>query len=621
MCSALYFHVQHGEFLAAFKLFSKMLQARVSVDRVAVLRALKACSHLQSVDQGRLVHGVIIENSLEADRTIGNAIVGLYGKCAALDDAQFSFDKLQRQSVVSWSALIGGYADQGHGVIALEIFQEALQLGLKPNRVTFLSALKACSSIEGFQDGMLIHGQICGAGMESNIMLASSLIDMYAKCGGLEEARAVFVKVCHMSVAPWNAVISGYLQHGDNAMACNMLQKMELQGLNANKVTILCILKACPSLETLVLVRLAHDKIIRMDLISDVAVGNALADMYNKCGSVEEAERAFSMLRVRTVVSWTAVIDGFIRHGQHSSALNYFMKMQEEKILPDEATFSSILGACIMEGYIEQGKFIHDCIVKRKMELNLVIGSALVNMYAKNGLMLEAQSVLNHLPIRSTESWGALITGYSYYGHGHLAIESFLNMQHDGVPSDKAASICTLKACADVGDLDLGKALHHQLTISGFNADAQVGTTLVNFYGKNSCLGDARRVFNCIMTPDVVTWGALIGGYVFCKEFKMAVDCLNEMQEQGLSPPNAIYTSVICCCTYTGEMTKGQRQFNDVEQSIENYTGMVDLLGRSGCLRSAKDVIHTMPMLPDDISWTTLLTSCKVYGDSCRTST
>ncbi|KAI5083828.1 hypothetical protein GOP47_0003571 [Adiantum capillus-veneris] len=299
--------------------------------------------------------------------------------------------------------------------------------------------------------------------------------------------------------------------------------------------------------------------------------------------------------------------------------------MQEEKVLPDEATFSSILGACIIAGFIEQGKFIHDRIIKRKLELNLVIGSALVNMYAKSGLLLEARNVLNHLSIRSTESWGALIAGYSYYGHGRLALESFLSMQHEGVPPDEAACVCALKACVDVGDLELGKTLHHQLTVRNFNADAQVGTTLVNFYSKNLCLEDARKVFNCLTIRDVVSWGALIGGYVFCKEFKMAIDCLKEMQQQGLRPSDAIYTSIISGCTSIGQFTKGHEHFRcltedpDVEPSIENYTVMMDLLGRSGSLRSAKDVIHTMPMLPDDISQTSLLQS--FWQHHHRTST
>eukprot|EP00250_Pteridium_aquilinum_P016526 c23143_g3_i1 orf=1-1428(-) len=276
-------HVQLEYGLTALELFSKMLQAMVSPNRVTFLCVLKACAQLGSLEQGRLIHKLVIRNSLEVDKSIGNILVDLYVKCESLADAHSAFNEIRTQDIVSWSTLIGGYAQQGEEVLALELFEKSLLGGLTPNRVTFLSVLRACSSIGAVREGRLIHDQICRSGMEADVTVASSLVDMYAKCGILQESQSVLKNLPSGTVAPWNALISGYVQYGHYVYALETLHKMEWQGVKPNKVTFLCLLKACHSLETLVLGRMIHNEIIRLNLISDTAIGNALVDMYSKC--------------------------------------------------------------------------------------------------------------------------------------------------------------------------------------------------------------------------------------------------------------------------------------------------------------------------------------------------
>ena len=178
----------------------------------SILMLLKCCTREKDLCKGHRMHEDILKRRLlKKSIYIGTALVDLYAKCGALSKAQLVFDELPTQNVVSWTALIGGYAQYGHGEKALSCFEKMQQKGLSPDALTYVCILKACSSIKDAQKGSEIHAEIVKHGMLGNdSVLGTALVDMYVKCGAFAKAQQVFDVLPIQNIVSWNVLISGY---------------------------------------------------------------------------------------------------------------------------------------------------------------------------------------------------------------------------------------------------------------------------------------------------------------------------------------------------------------------------------------------------------------------------
>ncbi len=187
---------------------------------------------------------------------------------------------------------------------------------MQPNSVTFVGVLNACASVVALEDGRCVHQQIVECGWDSDVFVANSLVDMYAKCGSIEDALSVFNKMPFHDVVSWNAMIFGYVQFGQGQKALELFQQMQGEGVRPNSVTFVGVLNAYASVVALEEGRCVHQQIVECGWDSDVFVGSSLVDMYAKCGSIEDASRVFKKLPSRDVVTWTAMILGHVQSGQ-----------------------------------------------------------------------------------------------------------------------------------------------------------------------------------------------------------------------------------------------------------------------------------------------------------------
>eukprot|EP00249_Psilotum_nudum_P015903 c25573_g7_i1 orf=2-622(+) len=206
--------------------------------------------------------------------------------------------------------------------------------------------------------------------------------------------------------------------------------------------------------------------------------------MYAKCGSICQARQIFDKMRKRNVVSWTAMISGYAQHGHVEEALKLFWQMHQECIKPDNITFASILKACASKAALEHGREIHASIIKNGFESDVLVGSTLVDMYAKCGTIDHARHVFDKMPDRNVVSWTAMISGYAHHGHGAEALKLFRQMQQECLKPNRITYISALKACACVAALEHGKQIHACIVKSGSKLDVSVGNTLVDMYAK-----------------------------------------------------------------------------------------------------------------------------------------
>eukprot|EP00250_Pteridium_aquilinum_P016131 c22959_g2_i1 orf=717-2639(+) len=483
--SLMHGYIESEEWQKALTLFEKMRRDFEVTNPPIFVVLLKACAHQKWVKRGQELHTEIAKEELERVLKVGTALVDMYAKCGALAEAQDAFDNLVDRDVVLWTALIGGYAEHGFGEEALSCLDRMQVEGVPMNTFTYVCSLKACGGVGDITRGLKLHVEISKDGLEGNVHVCSTLVDMYAEFGLLVEARRVLNKLPVRHVVSWNALITGYVEHGLNQEALECLEEMQAEGLSPNAITHVCSLKACSSLGAIDMGRAIHATINKMGLQRDVYLGSILVDMYATCGLLEDARDVFSQLPFRDVVSWTALIRGYIGQGLGKEAFQCLEQMQVEGIPPNAVTYICSLKACSNQGSIEKGRELHFEIAKEGFEKDPFVSNTLVDMYAKCGLVGKAHEVFKELPVRSLVSWNVLISGYVQHVCSVEALVCFEHMQHEGHCPDRVTFLSMLKACGSMGAVDNGQEMHSAIVKTGsLETDFVVGTALIDMYAK-----------------------------------------------------------------------------------------------------------------------------------------
>lgn len=481
--------------------------------------------------------------------------------------------------------------------------------------------LQECTKRKALTVGRRVHTLMVSSGLDTDTFLSDHLIRMFASCGCLVEAHRVFDLITKRSVYTWNAIISAHVKFGQCEHALTLFKKMQEEGIVPNVVTFSCVLSACRSMGAIMHGRLVHEQLISSGISPDVVLGNTLIDMYAKCGSLEEARKIFDELPNQSMASWGAMISGYADSGEGELALEMYERMLEVGVKPNEIIHACVLKACGSIKALAQGRAIHDQMVATGIESNLVVGITLVDMYAKCGSLEEARTVFENLSNQHLVVWGAMIEGYAQHEYGLCALELFERMQQEGIMPNKVIFLSALKACGTVGAITQGSLIHCQIIRSGLESDVAIGSTLVDAYAKCGRLEEAKRVFNGLQDRNVVSWGAMVAAYSRYGNCKLVENCLLDMHQLGLKPGRVIYISVLAACSHAGLLEEGSHYFKSMREdhgitpSIEHYNCMVDLLGRLGHLSEAEVLLQTMPIPPDIIGWTSLLTSCRTYGN------
>eukprot|EP00250_Pteridium_aquilinum_P015120 c22392_g2_i1 orf=2-871(-) len=280
--------------------------------------ALNLCTYskVSSRFHALYMHAYVCKYGLETHKILGNCLVSMLVDVGSICDAEKTFGKLVYPNSVSWNLLITGYIKCDRLQHALGLFQRMQKhVSLHLTGHNFVALLKACTKHKDLERGLELHGEVARTGMERDVFVGSTLVDMYAKCGSVGIARQVFKTLPVRNVVSWNALIAGYTKSGYGEEALECFDQMQLEGVSPDAVTFLSSLKACGTLGFLEKGQDIHAEIERKNLVLvDAAIGNTLLDMYVKCGSLDIAQQVFDRLPVRDVISWTSLIAGYAEH-------------------------------------------------------------------------------------------------------------------------------------------------------------------------------------------------------------------------------------------------------------------------------------------------------------------
>jgi pentatricopeptide repeat protein len=610
-------YVDNGLYMIALKCFEEMKAGCVSPNIITFSCVLKACCSLGASDKGRDLHKELALRGLLNDSSIAINLISMYAKCGSLSEAQDVLSKLPVRDLASWTKLVQGYIECGASQEALKCFDQMQMECISLDAVAFACGLRACSALGSIEKGRDIHGCTLMKGLANALVVGNSLIGMYANCGSVLDAHLVFHKMPLQNSISWSALIVGYAEHGPGEEAIRLFDEMQLQGHFPNIVTFSSVLKACSTIKSLEKGREIHSCVSQCGLEDDPLVSNGLVHMYATCGELAEAQRVFDSIFAPDVVLWTELISGYADNGSGEKALHYFEQMQIQGVVPDTATFTCILKCCASIGAIGKGYEIHILLVKKGCCKELSIGNSLIGMYAACGSLSEAQNVFDMLEVHDIMSWTSLIAGYAEHGSGQVALKCFKEMKDEGFFTDAITFASVLKACGNIGALQKGREIHAMVVEEEFDEDLSVSNSLITMYSRCGALEEAKDIFYSTTIHDSTAWGSMMKGYCMAHDGNAAIQCFEDMQKEGIKPDTVTFTCLLNACSHASLVSEGITYYKSMREqykivpTIEHHTCIIDLLGRSGKLYEAENLLSLYPS--DEATWSALLTACRTY--------
>ncbi|PKU71466.1 pentatricopeptide repeat-containing protein At4g18520, chloroplastic-like [Dendrobium catenatum] len=337
---------QHGREDEALSLFSQMQSQGFRPNEFTICSILKACGELKALSFGKQLHGAIVKGIFTKDVFIESSLVGMYVKCKEISDARSVFNVMQKRNTITWTTMISGYAQNGFGVEAINLFKRMKKRSIFVNQLTIVSLIKACTSISSPFLGKEVHGWMVKSFSQSNTHIGSTLISFYCKCGLYDYAVRVLQTMPRRDCISWTATISGSASHGHGFEALRFLNNMLAEGLEPSPFTYSSALKACTKLESVNYGKWLHASANKTMTLPNVFVGSALIGMYMRCGYITDAFRVFDTMPERNMVSWKVMVLGYAKNGRCEEAMKLMYRMQAEGFHVDDFILTTVLSSC-----------------------------------------------------------------------------------------------------------------------------------------------------------------------------------------------------------------------------------------------------------------------------------
>uniref|UniRef100_A0A0E0FZN7 DYW domain-containing protein n=1 Tax=Oryza nivara TaxID=4536 RepID=A0A0E0FZN7_ORYNI len=451
--------------------------------------------------------------------------------------------------------------------------------------------------------------------------------------GHLSRAHHLFDQIPSPDVRTYNDLIRAYSSSSPTAAAdgLHLYRRMLRHRVAPNNYTFPFALKACSALADHHCGRAIHRHAIHAGLQADLFVSTALLDMYVKCACLPDAAHIFATMPARDLVAWNAMLAGYAHHGMYHHAVAHLlsMQMQMHRLRPNASTLVALLPLLAQQGALAQGTSVHAYCIraclhpnrnsKSKLTDGVLLGTALLDMYAKCGSLLYARRVFDAMPARNEVTWSALIGGFVLCSRMTQAFLLFKAMLAQGLCFLSPTSIASaLRACASLDHLRMGEQLHALLAKSGVHADLTAGNSLLSMYAKAGLIDQAIALFDEMAVKDTVSYSALVSGYVQNGRAEEAFLVFKKMQACNVEPDAATMVSLIPACSHLAALQHGRCSHGSViirglasETSICN--ALIDMYAKCGRIDLSRQVFNMMPSR-DIVSWNTMIAGYGIHG-------
>ncbi|KAL3829076.1 hypothetical protein ACJIZ3_017878 [Penstemon smallii] len=460
---------------------------------------ISSCAKICCFSTGVQLNAHVIKMGLQSNVHINTSLVDLYGKSAEMSLAHKLFDEMPNRNAVTWNALISGYVTNRDSITAIQLFMKMLREGVLVTAFGVSATLIACAQLEDCDLGAQVQGMSWKSGLDFNMVVGSSLIDMYAKCGIIEDSRKVFEGIDDKNVVVWTSMMGGYAHNKCPTEAMVLTREMSRAGVEANFITYNSLLSSLGCPEDLVHCKQIHSRVIRQGIASNAYLATTLVVVYSECGcTLAELYQIFYSATLWDQIAWNAVIAGFSNLGIGVEAITFFSQMRHGGFAVDYFTFSSLLKALGHSSLLEEGKQTHALVFKTGYITNLNLQNGLVSMYARCGKIDEAMKVFSSMNERDLISWNSLITCCAQHGYGIEAIQIFEELRSSGVKPNLTTFLAALTACSHVGLLEKGLEYFEWMKSDESLPPARLDhyACVVDLYGRAGLLYEAEEFIN-----------------------------------------------------------------------------------------------------------------------------
>ncbi|KAL5982714.1 hypothetical protein ACLOJK_016790 [Asimina triloba] len=496
--SMIHGYVRHGrpqEALSLFKCLNLEPVESLKIDNFVLATVIGASANLEAIDCGKQIHARIIVGEVKLDSVLVSSLVNMYGKCKELDSANSVLDMMKEPddfslsamisgyancgrlinaqrvvlsrnnpSIALWNSMIAGYVANNEGEQAMEFFKMMRLSGIHADSSTFASVLSACACLCALQNGKQMHAYAWKIGLVSDMIVASTLVDMYSKCGNsddacsffselkecdtillnsminvysncgrIEDARQIFDTMPQRSLISWNSMIVGYSHNGRAIEALELFCEMHMLGLRMDKTSLASVISTCACICSLRLGEQIFAQATVLGLESDQIIATSLINLYCKCGEIQDGRRLFDEMRKFNEIPWNSMLMGYAANGYGEEALNLFEDMRNAGVKPNDITFVGVLSSCGHCGLVElgQGWFY---AMKKDYNIDPMIEhySCMIDLFARAGCIEEAVDFINKMPLRADISmWSSVLRGCKAVGNqsvGRLAAEQLVKL-------------------------------------------------------------------------------------------------------------------------------------------------------------------------------------------------
>ncbi|KAG5136618.1 hypothetical protein JHK82_021349 [Glycine max] len=386
-----------------------------------------------------------------------------------------------------------------------------------------------------------IHAHIVVLGFhQHDVFLVNTLLHAYSKMNLQSDAQKLFDTMPHRNLVTWSSMVSMYTQHGYSVEALLLFCRfMRSCSEKPNEYILASVVRACTQLGNLSQALQLHGFVVKGGFVQDVYVGTSLIDFYAKRGYVDEARLIFDGLKVKTTVTWTAIIAGYAKLGRSEVSLKLFNQMREGDVYPDRYVISSVLSACSMLEFLEGGKQIHGYVLRRGFDMDVSVVNGIIDFYLKCHKVKTGQKLFNRLVDKDVVSWTTMIAGCMQNSFHGDAMDLFLEMVRKGWKPDAFGCTSVLNSCGSLQALEKGRQVHAYAIKVNIDNDDFVKNGLIDMYAKCDSLTNARKVFDLVAAINVVSYNAMIEGYSRQDKLVEALDLFREMR-LSLSPPTLL---------------------------------------------------------------------------------
>ncbi|KAL6974947.1 hypothetical protein U1Q18_017087 [Sarracenia purpurea var. burkii] len=438
-------------------LYSEMKLKGVEPNGLTFCYLIRGCGNERLLDEGKQLHCCATKLGwLESNLFVANALVDFYSACGCLIGARKSVEVIPSEDVISWNSIVSVYAENGFSLNALDMFNRMQLWGKRPSVRAFLGFLGLSSGTPNLILGRQIHSCVIKLGFYcGSVHIHSALIDMYGKCGEIDNSVSLFEGVPERSLGCCNALMTSFLHGGIVEDVVEMFGLMLDEGIGFDEVSLSTTLKAL-SVSTsgsLASCTLVHCCAIKSGFESDIAVSCSLIDAYSRSGHVELSQQVFEKLPSPNVICYTSMISGYARNGMGRKCLETLDVMIQRGVKLDEVALLSVLKGCNHSGLVKEGRMVFDSIKSlHGLAPNQQHYSCLVDLLGRAGLLDEAEELLKQAPVKGrTVMWSSLLGSCRVHRNemvGHRAAKILMGIE----PENHVAWFQASKFYSEIGD-------------------------------------------------------------------------------------------------------------------------------------------------------------------------